>query len=90
MLRAICIRAVLLQEFGKLKGIDEIDFNIFKKMYEENDEEVQQVMDKFVKYMSVGINNILNAYNPEIVIINSSFTIHFPIYFYRLRALKVR
>lgn len=69
---------VLLQEFGKLKGIDEIDFNIFKKMYEENDEEVQQVMDKFVKYMSVGINNILNAYNPEIVIINSSFTIHFP------------
>ena len=47
-------------------------------MLEENDSIAQQVMDRFVKYMSVGINNILNAYNPEIVIINSSFTIQFP------------
>ena len=35
-------------------------------------------MDHFIKYMSVGVNNILNIYNPDIVIINSSFTIHFP------------
>jgi predicted NBD/HSP70 family sugar kinase len=35
-------------------------------------------MDDFIKYISIGVNNILNAYNPEIVIINSSFTISFP------------
>jgi predicted NBD/HSP70 family sugar kinase len=69
---------VLLQEFARLKGLEEADFTTFSKMLEENDPIAQQIMDQFVKYMSVGINNILNAYNPEIVIINSSFTIHFP------------
>jgi predicted NBD/HSP70 family sugar kinase len=29
-------------------------------------------------YMSVCINNVLNAYNPDIVIINSSFTSYYP------------
>lgn len=69
---------VLLQAFARLKGIEEADFASFRRMLEENDPIAQQIMDQFVKYMSVGINNILNAYNPEIVIINSSFTIHFP------------
>jgi predicted NBD/HSP70 family sugar kinase len=35
-------------------------------------------MDSFIKYMSIGVNNIMNAYNPDIVVINSSFTISFP------------
>lgn len=69
---------VLLQEFARLKNMDESDFTTFTRMLEENDPIAKQIMDQFVKYMSVGINNILNAYNPEIVIINSSFTIHFP------------
>lgn len=69
---------VLLSEFAKLKGLEEADFNLYRKMYESNDPDAVKIMDQFIKYMSVGINNILNAYNPEIVIINSSFTIHFP------------
>lgn len=69
---------VLLSEFAKLKGLEEVDFNLYREMYENNDPEAIQIMNQFIKYMSVGINNILNAYNPEIVIINSSFTIHFP------------
>ena len=68
----------LLQEFARLKDIEKVDFATFGRILKENDPTAQQVMDHFVKYMSVGINNILNAYNPEIVIINSSFTIHFP------------
>lgn len=68
----------LLHEYARAKNIADIDFATFARMLEENDPIAQQVMDHFVKYMSVGINNILNAYNPEIVIINSSFTIHFP------------
>lgn len=71
---------VLLQEFARLKGLEaeEVDFNDYRKMYEDNDPIAQEIMEQFIKYMSVGINNILNAYNPEIVVINSSFTIHFP------------
>ena len=69
---------VLLNEFAKLKGFEKVDFASYSQMLEENDPIAIQIMDRFIKYMSVGINNILNAYNPEIVIINSSFTIHSP------------
>lgn len=68
----------LLNEFAKLKGREEANFEQFCEAYEANDPDSIKIMDDFVKYMSVGVNNILNAYNPDIVIINSSFTIFFP------------
>jgi predicted NBD/HSP70 family sugar kinase len=68
----------LLQAFAKRKGLEETTFENFKNSYEENDTDAHEIMNLFIKYMSVGINNILNAYNPDIVIINSSFTTFFP------------
>lgn len=68
----------LLREFAELKNLEEISFEQFRDAYEANDPDAIKVMDDFVKYMSIGVNNILNAYNPDIVIINSSFTINFP------------
>ena len=35
-------------------------------------------MNDFARYLSIAINNILTAFNPEIVIINSKFTNQFP------------
>lgn len=69
---------VLLGELAISKSLPEISFEQFKTLYQENDRDAVTLMNKFVKYMSVGINNIINAYNPDIVIINSSFTIAFP------------
>lgn len=68
----------LLQQLAKKKGVEEINFDYFKKLYEEHDPDAHDIMELFIKYMSVGVNNILNAYNPDIVIINSSFTTFFP------------
>lgn len=68
----------LLLEFARLKGLEEINFEYFRCKFEENDPEAHELMERFIKYMSVGVNNILNAFNPDIVIINSSFTIFFP------------
>lgn len=68
----------LLHDFARLKGQEEASFEQFCEAYEAKDPDSIKIMDDFVKYMSVGVNNILNAYNPDIVIINSSFTIFFP------------
>lgn len=68
----------LLQEFAHMKGMEEASFEQFRSFYEANDPDACKIMGDFIKYMSVGVNNILNAYNPDIVIINSSFTIFFP------------
>ncbi len=68
----------LLSEFAKSKNLQEVSFDDFSDAYKVNDPDAVKIMDDFVKFMSIGINNILNAYNPDIVIINSSFTINFP------------
>lgn len=68
----------LLNEFAKAKGLEEATFDHFRIAYERKDSDAVNIMNSFIKYMSVCVNNILNAYNPDIVIINSSFTIFFP------------
>lgn len=69
---------VLLKDFATLKGLSTIDFDAFASMYQTGDRDAIMIIDRFIKYMSVCVNNVVNAYNPDIVIINSSFTIFFP------------
>ncbi len=68
----------LLREFAARKELSDIDFEVLSSMYQTGDKDAIDIIDKFIKYMSVCINNVLNAYNPDIVIINSSFTSFFP------------
>ena len=37
-----------------------------------------QCIEAFIKYMSIGINNILTTFNPDIIVINSLFTMNIP------------
>jgi len=69
---------VLLNDFARQKGFVSVDFETFASMYQTGDKDAIAIIEKFIKYMSVCVNNVLNAYNPDIVIINSSFTIFFP------------
>lgn len=69
---------VLMMEFASNKGLDYADIETLTSMYQTGDQDAIKIIEKFVKYMSVCVNNILNAYNPDIVIINSSFTVFFP------------
>ena len=68
----------LLKEYALSKNIEKVTFEQFRTAYERNDADAVKIMEDFIKYMAIGINNILNVYNPDIVIINSSFTIYFP------------
>ena len=67
----------LLKEFKERKKLDSADFETLASMYKDGDKDATLVVEKFIKFMTVCINNTLNSYNPDIVIINSSFT-HFP------------
>lgn len=68
----------ILAEYAAMKGLPEADSKLLLSAYERKDPDAASAMDCFVKYMSIGVNNILNAYNPEIVIINSPFTKNHP------------
>lgn len=68
----------LLDELAKCKNTSSISADDFVKLYTNNDRDAIHIMDLFVKYMSIGIRNIINTLNPELILINSSFTMNFP------------
>ncbi len=69
-------RAVL-REISEAKG-HRISLDQFISLYTEKDADALRIMDEFVRYMAAGINNILNIFNPDAIILNSSFTIYLP------------
>ena len=36
------------------------------------------MMELFVKYMSIGINNLINTFNTDLIVLNSSFSNYIP------------
>ncbi len=68
----------LLKEFAVKKGLESASFDNLSAAYQEGDPDAAAIMDLFVKLMGILSNNVLNAYNPDIIIINSVFTIFFP------------
>jgi len=68
----------LLMELVSLKNRDSITIDEMVELYYKKDTDVLHIINQFVSYMSIGINNILNTFNPDLIIINSSFTTHIP------------
>lgn len=48
------------------------------RAYEDNDPQAQNCIHAFIKYMAIALNNILNIFNPDMIIINSIFTEKIP------------
>lgn len=67
----------LLNDLSTVKK-QTITAEIFARLYREQDAAAVNTMDIFIKYISVGINNVLNTFNPDIIVINSPFTMYFP------------
>lgn len=68
----------LLNDLAKMKGQEKITFEEFEQLLNNGDENAVQIAAQFITIMAAGINNLLNLYNPEIIILNSRFTLKFP------------
>ena len=68
----------ILNDYAAKSGIQNIDINQFLQCYLEKDSLAIDMIDQFIQYMSVGINNLLNTFNPEVIVINSVFTMNLP------------
>ena len=68
---------ILLKELSEIKG-RRISAEDFAVLYGKKDPDAVRTMDLFIKYISIGINNLLHTFNPDTIVINSSFTMYFP------------
>lgn len=69
---------VLLKELAQKKCTEKISFEQFKELYLKKDIDALAITKQFVKIIAAGLNNLLNLYNPEIILLNSQFTTEFP------------
>lgn len=66
-------------------GIPAVTIDEFLRAYQAMEPEALEMMDLFVKYMSIGINNIINTFNIDLVILNSAFSTYIPDIITRIR-----
>ena len=68
----------LLRAFAKRKSLQATSLDALITAYKNQDEDAIAVINQFIKYMAIGINNILNVFNPEVVVINSYLVSELP------------
>ena len=44
---------------------------MFRNYLLNKDEDTCQMMEQFIYYLTIGLNNMINLYNPEVVVLNS-------------------
>lgn len=55
-----------------------LNYADIKKLLAANDLTTKQIMKNFIHYVSIGLNNMINSYNPETLIINSELLKLYP------------
>ena len=68
----------ILNEFMVRKSLHEADIDTFIAAYNAKDEDAIFMVEQFIKYISVGVNNVLNIFNPDVIVINSTLVMYIP------------
>ncbi|MDO5540506.1 MAG: ROK family transcriptional regulator [Eubacteriales bacterium] len=55
-----------------------VDVRTFGELYRQENPRALQAVRRFIKYMAIGINNLLNTFNPDIIVLNSSLNMYHP------------
>ena len=64
----------ILEEYACRTGRETVTAEEFLKDYQQKLPETKEMMDLFVKYMAIGINNVVNTFNTDLIVLNSFFS----------------
>ncbi|MCK9858852.1 ROK family protein [Paenibacillus sp. ATY16] len=68
----------VLQLLRAKKPDADITYAQIERWMEEKDPDVTDIMEQFLYYLSIGLNNIINIYNPEVVVLDSELLRIYP------------
>ena len=68
----------ILEEYSLRTGKNAVTIDGFLSDYSRKTPEALDMMELFVKYMSIGINNLINTFNTDLIVLNSSFSNFIP------------
>lgn len=68
----------LLTDFGHKIHIKQVKLNDLFQAYENKETAAIETMEQFIKYTAICVNNIINVYNPDYLVVNCALTQRFP------------
>jgi len=69
---------IVFEQLSKLFPDEELSYNFILQKYYEKDEQLITIMDQFIYYLSIGLNNVINIYNPDVVVLDSELLRVYP------------
>jgi predicted NBD/HSP70 family sugar kinase len=60
------------------RHIKNLSYEHIQKWLDEGDEEVHHLMEQFIYYLSLGLNNMINMYNPDVLVLDSELLRMYP------------
>lgn len=66
------------EEIAAMKELKQVNIEQMKNWINEKDELVLEQMEQFIYYFSIGVNNLINLYNPDVIVIDSELIRLYP------------
>ena len=70
--------ASVLNDFAAAEGLENVSVERFIQYYQEGNPNARKVMQDFTHYIGISLNTVLHTFNPDVIVINSSFTNYIP------------
>lgn len=66
------------RQLSNEKQIQNITYEQIQKWLDEKDEVVHKQMEQFIYYLAIGLNNMINLYNPDVLLLDSEILRMYP------------
>ncbi|WP_144554733.1 ROK family transcriptional regulator [Bacillus sp. X1(2014)] len=68
----------IFEYLSEKRKINNLSYEHIQKWLDEGDEEVHDLMQQFIFYLSIGLNNMINMYNPDVLVLDSELLRMYP------------
>jgi len=68
----------IFEYLSEKRQIENLTYEQIQEWLNEGDEEVLDVMEQFIFYLSIGLNNMINMYNPDVIVLDSELLRIYP------------
>lgn len=68
----------IFEYLSETRQMKSLTYKHIQQWLDEGDEEIHELMEQFIFYLSIGLNNMINMYNPDVLVLDSELLRMYP------------
>lgn len=69
---------IIMDRIAEIKGVSSLTYEQVAQWIGAEDKQVIEILQQFIFYVSIGLNNMINIYNPEVIVVDSELLHLYP------------